>query len=283
MAILLSIAVLNLLCSLVVVWRLRQPTSPILWVMKAVVSAKSWQLFLLSLFVLSFGWIWQSLWTVFLSAFSILLYLVHMRNITSGPDPDTGFQQAFTESGLSRIGELKSASFFKRRVMLRFPSSPDPTVKKNIAYHTYEDSSQGLLCDLWQPHSDVSPSGTTFIYLHGSAWTVWDKGAGTDRLFRHLCSQGHVVMDVAYRLFPETDFLGMVHDTKHSIAWIKSQPKELEIETQRIILGGGSAGGHLALLTAYTTDNSAFTPEDLQMSDLGVQAVISLCRLRVEK
>ena len=48
-----------------------------------------------------------------------------------------------------------------------------------------------------------------------------DKDLGTRPFFAHLASQGHVIMDVAYRLAPETDMMGMVHDVKRSIVWMK--------------------------------------------------------------
>ena len=44
---------------------------------------------------------------------------------------------------------------------------------------------------------------------------------------------------------------------------------------ERIVLGGGSAGGHLALLAAYTPDHPQLTPPDVQGEDLSVRAVVS--------
>jgi acetyl esterase/lipase len=43
----------------------------------------------------------------------------------------------------------------------------------------------------------------------------------------------------------------------------------------RIVLGGGSAGAHLALLAAYTANNPQFTPKQLEGKDLSVCAVVS--------
>ena len=115
-----------------------------------------------------------------------------------------------------------------------------------------------MLCDIWEPPEKVPHSGLAFIYLHGSAWTLWDKDAGTRPFFRHLVNQGHVIMDVAYRLFPETDFKGMVFDTKQAIAWLKANARVYGIDPDKIIIGGGSAGGHIAMLAAYTEGQQAF-------------------------
>ena len=75
-----------------------------------------------------------------------------------------------------------------------------------------------------------------------------DKDFGTRSFFRRLASQGHVIMDVAYRLFPETDFMGMVHDAKYAIAWMKANAAVYGVNPDNIVIGGGSAGAHIALL-----------------------------------
>jgi acetyl esterase/lipase len=133
-----------------------------------------------------------------------------------------------------------------------------------------------LLCNIWQPHADVARSGVAVVYLYGSAYYILDKDVGTRPLFRHLAAQGHVIVDLAYRLFPETDVAGMVADAKRAVAWTKTHATELGIDPARIVLVGGSAGGHLALLAAYAHDDPTLTPPDLVGSDPEVCAVASL-------
>ena len=159
---------------------------------------------------------------------------------------------------------------------MNLPASPDPIFIRNISFHTIAGKNRELLCDIWQPPYNIIHSGLAFIYLHGSAWTVLDKDFGTRIFFRRLASQGHVIMDVAYRLFPETDFMGMVHDTKYAIAWMKANAVAYGVNPDRIVIGGGSAGAHIALLAAYTSQNSQFMPTDLEKVDLNVRGVISL-------
>jgi acetyl esterase/lipase len=67
----------------------------------------------------------------------------------------------------------------------------------------------------------------------------------------------------------------MVDDAKRAIAWMKAQGPAYGVNPQRVVVGGGSAGGHLGLLAAYTPTEAALTPPDVQGHDLSVRAVIS--------
>jgi acetyl esterase/lipase len=70
--------------------------------------------------------------------------------------------------------------------------------------------------------------------------------------------------------------MGMVQDVKRAIVWMKEKAIVYGVDPARIIIGGGSAGGHLALLAAYTSDNPQFTPVELEGKDVSVCAVISV-------
>jgi acetyl esterase/lipase len=82
-------------------------------------------------------------------------------------------------------------------------------------------------------------------------------------------------MDVSYRLCPEVDIHGVIGDVKRAIAWVKAEASRYGVNPEKIVLGGGSAGGHLALLAAYTPGHPELTPEDLKSADLSVCGVIS--------
>ena len=83
-------------------------------------------------------------------------------------------------------------------------------------------------------------------------------------------------MDVAYRLFPETDMMGMVHDVKHAIAWMKGNSSRYNVNPSSIVLGGASAGGNLSMLAAYTANEEQFIPTDLREPILALRGVISI-------
>jgi acetyl esterase/lipase len=121
----------------------------------------------------------------------------------------------------------------------------------------------------------VRRSGTGIIYLHPGGWESLDKDSRTRPLFRHLTAQGHTIMDVSYRLCFETDMFGIVADVKRAVAWFKTNFERFQIDPGRIVLFGASAGGHLALLCAYTPNHPRLDPPDLNGADTSARAVVS--------
>lgn len=130
---------------------------------------------------------------------------------------------------------------------------------------------KALLADLWQTSSGLSQTGLGVINLHGGGWRVGDKDLGTRYFFRHLAGQGHVVLDVAYSLWPQADIQAMVTEVNQAIIWMKDNHAALGVNPERIFLMGGSAGAHLALLAAYSGNQKT----DLQELDTSVRGVIA--------
>lgn len=156
-----------------------------------------------------------------------------------------------------------------------YPGEPEPDWEQDLPFATIPGTDRALLCDIWQPAPGVKRSGLGIIYLHGSGWHFLDKDVGTRPLFHHLTAQGHVVMDVAYRLCPEVTWREMAGDPRRAIRWFKAHAADYGVDARSIVLAGGSAGGHLALLAAYTPDTPSLTPEDLVGQDTRVAGVIS--------
>jgi acetyl esterase/lipase len=166
--------------------------------------------------------------------------------------PHVEFEAAFGPKWRDRIRPELCGRLPQQRWPIYLPELPQPRWERDVAFWTIPDTERKLLCDLWFPLDAVPPSRRAVNYLHGSAWCLLDKDAGTRPFFRHLCAQGHFVMDVAYRLAPETGIEGMVGDVKRAVAWLKAHAADYGIDPGRIVLAGDSAGGHLGLVVGGT-------------------------------
>lgn len=263
------------LMSILLFLRLRW-LAPVMWFLKLFASTLSPLLAFIGVLSTMVGLTTGSVFISLIGIYDVLIFSIHIYRITRPPDSSGSFEQAFGSHWEDRINPEQKNHFLPSRTIFRLPAVPDPRMEQNISFATIPGTNRQLLCDLWQPPANVTPSGLAFIYLHGSAFYLLDKDYGTRPFFSYLAVQGHVIMDVAYRLSPETDFMGMVNDVKRAIVWMKDNAGTYGVNPNRIVVGGGSAGAHLALLTAYTANKPQFTPKELEGKDISVCAVISL-------
>ena len=218
------------------------------------------------------GWLYHAPIAVAAGLLGAAISVIYIALVTV---PQPGFDLAFGKDWKTSIPPSREPQMLKRRWNLGWPRTGEPRWERDIPFCTIPGSDRKLLCDVWQPPEGVARSGLAIVYLHGGAWWILDKDYGTRPLFRHLAAQGHVIMDVAYRLCPEVDIYGMVGDVKRAVAWMKANAASYQVNPERVVLEGASSGGHLALLAAYTPHQPLFTPSDVQGCDLSVRAVVS--------
>ncbi len=102
------------------------------------------------------------------------------------------------------------------------------------------------------------------LYFHGGGFTVGSV-ATHEPLCRHLAHLAHgAVVSVDYRLAPEWKFPTAVNDAWDSLAWLRDQAPGLRLDAARIAVGGDSAGGTLATVTAIAARDAAW-PLALQL------------------
>lgn len=118
-----------------------------------------------------------------------------------------------------------------------------------------------LSLDVWP--ADDQRDGKAVVLLHGGAWREGTRGATPD-WNKLLTSQGFTVFDVDYRMLhdvpPGQTWQATVQDTKCALAWVTANASKYGIDPDRISVMGSSAGGHLALMTAYTAGTGKFPP-----------------------
>lgn len=102
------------------------------------------------------------------------------------------------------------------------------------------------------------------LYLHGGGFTVGSV-ATHEPLCRHLAHLAHcAVVSVDYRLAPEWQFPTAVHDAWDSLVWLRDQAAALGLDAACIAVGGDSAGGTLAAVTAIAARDAGL-PLALQL------------------
>ena len=103
---------------------------------------------------------------------------------------------------------------------------------------------------LYVPYEAATGEGPLLVYFHGGGWVVGDLDTH-DELCRSLAvSSGARVLSVDYRLAPENPFPAAVEDALAAYREAVARADELGADPARVAVGGDSAGGHLAAVTA---------------------------------
>lgn len=90
----------------------------------------------------------------------------------------------------------------------------------------------------------------TLVYFHGGGW-VWANIDTHDRMVREYAAAGAVnAVSVDYALSPEAKFPQALFECADTVRWIAENGAQWGLDGGRIMLGGDSAGGNLALGTA---------------------------------
>jgi acetyl esterase len=116
-----------------------------------------------------------------------------------------------------------------------------------------------------------------YLHIHGGGWAFGSADGQDERLWRLARRTRLAVASVDYRLAPEHPFPAGPDDCEAAARWlVKHAPAEFG--TERLLIGGESAGAHLSVLTllrlrdrhgitgAFQAAHLLFGPYDLSMT-----------------
>ena len=124
----------------------------------------------------------------------------------------------------------------------------------NIIYTTANNTD--LKLDLYLPKDRAVPVPTLLLF-HGGGWIAGIKEHNVFQLLPYL-SLGWAVINVEYRLAGNSLAPAAVEDCRCALRWTASHAKQYNFDPARIVLTGGSAGGHLSLITGMLPANTIF-------------------------
>ena len=88
----------------------------------------------------------------------------------------------------------------------------------------------------------------TVLYIHGGGWVTGSKESYVMNILPYL-EMGLSVVNVEYRLASVSLAPAAVEDCRLALRWIFKNAQQYGFDTTKVIVTGGSAGGHLALMT----------------------------------
>jgi acetyl esterase len=144
------------------------------------------------------------------------------------------------------LAPAQARSFYRER---RAITQPDPLPVAEVRDLAADGRDGAIALRLYRPAGVAAPA-PTLIYLHGGGWTIGDLETH-DVLCRALAVAADVaVVAVDYRMGPEHRFPAAVDDAVAATQWLQREASALGLDAQRLAIGGDSAGGNLAAVTA---------------------------------
>lgn len=137
------------------------------------------------------------------------------------------------------------------------PALPDSiSMEADIPYSQYKET----VLDILQPKQASKEKRPGVIAIHGGGWV----GGGKDQYRRHVCARyvekGFVCANVEYRLAKAATAPAAVTDVLNAAHWFLVNAKKYNVDTRRIVVTGGSAGGHLSLMVGMTPKSAKLGP-----------------------
>lgn len=98
----------------------------------------------------------------------------------------------------------------------------------------------------WRNDSSSHP---TLIFIHGGGWVGGKKETDITSITPYL-QHGWNVVNLEYRK-GENTAPAAVEDVLCALEWIADHAEEYNLDMDRVVLSGGSAGGHLSLIASF--------------------------------
>ena len=127
--------------------------------------------------------------------------------------------------------------------------------------------------DVYQARDATTPN-PTLVYFHGGGWVAGSKEASS-LTFLPFLSMGWNVVNVEYRLAKISLAPSAVQDALCALRWVHRNGKEYNVDTNRLVVMGNSAGGHLALTTGMSPTSESLDSLCPGNEELKVAAVIN--------
>jgi acetyl esterase/lipase len=143
------------------------------------------------------------------------------------------------------------------------------SAKLNVVYTTAKDWEGKMDLYLAPQEKGLSP---VVINIHGGGWNHGVKESQTG--FSTFFKAGFAVANIEYRLTGQATAPAAVEDTRCALIYLIKHARELNIDVNKIVIMGGSAGGHLALMGGLLGNDHRFDGNCPGVENIKVAAII---------
>ncbi len=154
----------------------------------------------------------------------------------------------------------------QRRITL----PPGVKALKDLEYG--KASGRAMLLDLYLPEKGDKPV-PLIIWIHGGAWMGGSKDGSGPAL--RFTANGYAVAHIGYRLSQEAKFPAQIYDCKAAVRWLRANATKYNLDPNKFVAWGSSAGGHLVTLLGTSGGVAELEGNDNDLKESSrVQAVV---------
>lgn len=154
------------------------------------------------------------------------------------------------------------------------------TIKKVLFPKNYEAKIDEVYTELngWKGKEDIyfnpkAAKPTPVIFnIHGGGWNHGTKESQNG--FANFFKMGFAVVNIEYRLTAQATAPAAIEDVRAAILYVVQHAKELNIDPNKLVVMGGSAGGHLALMAGLLQNDDKFDGAYKNIHGYTVAAII---------
>jgi len=173
------------------------------------------------------------------TAVSVIFFLI-LHVFVFGPHPASADQGEVSNSGVQANDYIDNIFTSRKGVIL-------------ADYHrkwldiAYANQSSRQMLDIYLPEEGRGPF-PVIIAIHGGSFVKGDKQDFQIVPVLAALKRNYAVVAVNYRLSQEAKFPSQIQDVKAAIRWIRATGGNYELNREKIVVWGDSAGGNLAAL-----------------------------------
>jgi acetyl esterase/lipase len=146
-----------------------------------------------------------------------------------------------------QLAQMRSSPFALRDSLVGMPRSP-VAVRYTPDIQFAAPDGVPLKLDVYLP--PAIGKHPTLVMIHGGGWQGGSRREYAE-FNTYMAARGYTVIAIAYRFAPRYQFPAQLEDVQSALNFIQAHAAEYEVDLQRVMLMGRSAGAHLALLAAY--------------------------------
>lgn len=107
-----------------------------------------------------------------------------------------------------------------------------------------------IKADVYRPED--KKNRPALMWIHGGALIIGNRSWLNSAQLEMYIKAGFTVISIDYRLAPETKLPGIIQDIADAYKWLRSKgPVLFNINPDRIVIAGASAGGYLTLTAGF--------------------------------